>query len=183
MKKTDKQITIEDNSAEFLLYSSPNKDVKVEVFLRNQTIWLNQKQMAKLFGVNVPAISKHLKNIFDEGKLQRKATVSILETVRKEGKKEVSRNMEFYNLDAVLSVGYRVNSREATMFRIWATKTLKEYTIQGFAMENRYATSYFAYSLRSAKILILGILKVFLRLKFSRALTINKIFCCITVFI
>ncbi len=76
MKKTDKQITIQNNSAEFLLYTSPNKEVKVEVLLRNQTIWLNQKQIAKLFGVNVPAISKHLKNIFDEGELQRKATVS-----------------------------------------------------------------------------------------------------------
>ncbi|MBW1649771.1 MAG: virulence RhuM family protein [Deltaproteobacteria bacterium] len=137
MKKTDKQITIQNNSAEFLLYTSPNKEVKVEVLLRNQTIWLNQKQIAKLFGVNVPAISKHLKNIFDEGELQRKATVSKMETVRKEGKKEVSRNMEFYNLDAILSVGYRVNSREATMFRIWATKTLKEYIIKGFAIDDQ----------------------------------------------
>ncbi|MBW1615732.1 MAG: virulence RhuM family protein [Deltaproteobacteria bacterium] len=137
MKKNDKQITTQKNKTEFLIYTDLNKEVKVGVVLREQTIWLNQKQMAKLFGVNVPAISKHLKNIYNEGELQKNATVSILETVQKEGKKEVARNMEFYNLDAILSVGYRINSREATNFRIWATKTLKEYVIKGFAIDDQ----------------------------------------------
>jgi len=104
--------------------------------MHNETVWLSQKRMAELFGVNVPAISKHLNNIYDEGELQREATISILETVQKEGSREVKRNVEYYNLDAILSVGYRVNSSQATQFRIWATKILKEYIIKGFAMDD-----------------------------------------------
>jgi hypothetical protein len=137
MKKNDKQITIKDNITEFLLYTAPSKEVKVEVFLRDQTIWLNQKQMAKLFGVAKSTISEHIANVFESEELEKKTTVRNFRTVQKEGNREVSRNMEFYNLDAILSVGYRVNSREATNFRIWATTTLKEYIIKGFAIDDQ----------------------------------------------
>ena len=126
----------QDQTTEFLLYTAPNGEIKVEVLLSNETIWLTQKRMAELFGVGVPAISKHLENIFDSSELQREATVSILETVRQEGERSVRRKLEYYNLDAVISVGYRVNSAQATQFRIWATQLIKEYIIKGFAMDD-----------------------------------------------
>ena len=132
----NKNLTIQDQTSEFLLYTAPNGDVKVEVLLNGETIWLTQKRIAQLFGVGVPAISKHLDNIYDSGELQREATISILETVQQEGKREVKRKLEYYNLDAVISVGYRVNSAQATQFRIWATKLIKEYIIKGFAMDD-----------------------------------------------
>jgi hypothetical protein len=135
-KLINKNLTIQDQTSEFLLYTAPNGDVKVEVLLSGETIWLTQKRIAQLFGVGVPAISKHLDNIYDSGELQREATISILETVQQEGKREVKRKLEYYNLDAVISVGYRVNSAQATQFRIWATKLIKEYIIKGFAMDD-----------------------------------------------
>lgn len=128
--------SLKDQTTEFLLYTAPNGEIKVEVLLGNETIWLTQKRMAELFGVGVPAISKHLENIFDSNELQREATVSILETVRQEGDRSVRRKLEYYNLDAVISVGYRVNSAQATQFRIWATQLIKEYIIKGFAMDD-----------------------------------------------
>ncbi|EGR0056202.1 virulence RhuM family protein [Vibrio vulnificus] len=127
---------MQDQTSEFLLYTAPNGDVKVEVLLSGETIWLTQKRIAQLFGVGVPAISKHLDNIYDSGELQREATISILETVQQEGKREVKRKLEYYNLDAVISVGYRVNSAQATQFRIWATQLIKDYIIKGFAMDD-----------------------------------------------
>jgi hypothetical protein len=120
---------------EFLLYKTPNGDVKVDVLLQNETIWLPKKKIAELFDVNVPAISKHLKNIFESGELLKKATVSILEIVQNESGREVKRNTEFYNLDAIIAVGYRVNSKRATQFRIWATTVLKEFIIKGYTMD------------------------------------------------
>lgn len=129
-------LTIKNSLTEFLLYTTPNNDVKVEIFLHNESVWLPQKRMAELFGVNKSAISKHLNNIYEDGELNREATVSILETVQQEGTREVKRDVEYYNLDAILSVGYRVNSAQATQFRIWATKVLKEYIIKGFAMDD-----------------------------------------------
>lgn len=128
--------SLQDQTTEFLLYTAPNGEIKVEVLLSNETIWLTQKRMAELFGVGVPAISKHLENIYDSGELQREGTVSILETVRQEGERNVRRKLEYYNLDAVISVGYRVNSAQATQFRIWATQLIKEYIIKGFAMDD-----------------------------------------------
>ncbi len=119
----------------FLLYKTSNGDVKVDVLLQDKTIWMSQKQIAELFDVKVPAISKHLKNIFDSGELEERATVSILETVQNEGKRQVTRSVEYYNLDAIIAVGYRVNSLRATQFRIWATKTLQEYIIKGYTMD------------------------------------------------
>ncbi|CAM5188351.1 hypothetical protein OURE66S_00021 [Oligella ureolytica] len=112
------KLSPQDQTTEFFLYTAPNGDVKVEVLLNNETIWLTQKRMAELFGVGVPAISKHLENIYESNELQRGATISILETVQKEGPREVKRKLEYYNLDAVISVGYRVNSAQATQFRI-----------------------------------------------------------------
>lgn len=129
-------LSLQDQTSEFLLYTAPNGDVKVEVLLSAETIWLTQKRIAQLFGVGVPAISKHLDNIYDSGELQREATISILETVQQEGKREVKRKLEYYNLDAVISVGYRVNSAQATQFRIWATQLIKDYIIKGFTMDD-----------------------------------------------
>lgn len=130
------KLSVKDQTSEFLLYTAPNGDIKVEVLLSDETIWLTQKRMAELFGVGVPAISKHLENIYESGELQREATISILETVQQEGSREVKRKLEYYNLDAVISVGYRVNSTQATQFRIWATQLIKEYIIKGFAMDD-----------------------------------------------
>ena len=125
-----------DKQSNFVLYTGTDGKVNVEVFLKDETVWLTQKAMAELFGVNIPAISKHLSNIFESGELQKNATLSILETVQKEGNKQVKRKMEFYNLDAIISVGYRVNSYQATQFRIWATKILKEFIIKGFVLDD-----------------------------------------------
>ncbi len=120
----------------YILYSSPEEDVKVLALVKDETIWLTQKAMAELFDVNVPGISKHLKNIYDEGELSESATVSILETVQNENGRSVKRNVSFYNLDAIISVGYRVNSAKATKFRIWATGILKEYIKKGFVLDD-----------------------------------------------
>ena len=124
------------NQTNFLLYTGNDGKVNVEVFLKDETVWLTQKAMAQLFGVNIPAISKHLSNIFESGELQKEATLSILETVQMEGNRQVKRKMEFCNLDAIISVGYRVNSYQATQFRIWATRTLKEFIIKGFVLDD-----------------------------------------------
>ncbi len=120
----------------FILYTTPNGDVKLEVFIQDETLWLTQKAIATLLGVEVPAISKHLNNIYESGELVKESTISILETVQKEGSRNVKRRVEFYNLDAIISVGYRVSSSKATQFRIWATQVLKEYIIKGFAMND-----------------------------------------------
>ena len=121
---------------QFLLYTAPNGAVKVDVFLQDETVWLTQKALTELFGVQVPAINKHLKNIFESGELTREATVSKMEIVRNEGDRKVAREVEYYNLDAIIAVGYRVNSYQATQFRIWATKTLREYILKGFVLDD-----------------------------------------------
>lgn len=124
---------------QFLLYQSAEEDVSVNAVIRDETIWLTQKAMAELFDVQTPAISKHLKNIFDEGELQEEVVVSKMEMTTPHGAiegKTQTRLTQFYNLDAIISVGYRVNSRRATQFRIWATGVLKEYMIKGFAMDD-----------------------------------------------
>ncbi len=125
-----------NDQSEIILYTTPDGAVKIDTVFRGETIWLTQKKMAELFDVNVPAISKHLGNIFEEGELLKDATISKMETVQKEGNRSVTRNKEFYNLDAIIAVGYRVNSKRATQFRIWATNILKEYIIKGFAMDD-----------------------------------------------
>ena len=112
---------------QFLVYRSANQDVSVSAIIKDETVWLTQKGMAELFDVNVPAVSKHLQNIYEEGELNRDATVSKMEIVQTEGARTVKRNVDLYNLDAIISVGYRVSSARATHFRIWATGVLKEY--------------------------------------------------------
>ena len=125
-----------NNQFEFLIYKSAEEDVTINALVRDETIWLTQKAMAELFDVEVPAISKHIANIYADGELVQSATVSKMEIVQKEGSRDVKRVLDFYNLDAIISVGYRVNSRRATNFRIWATSVLKEYMIKGFAMDD-----------------------------------------------
>ena len=124
---------------DFLLYTTPNGKVKVEIFVANETVWLTQERMAQLFGVQRPAITKHLKNIFESGELDEKVVSSVLEHTTQhgamEGKKQV-KSVKYYTLDAIISVGYRINSRQATQFRIWATQILREYIIKGFAMDD-----------------------------------------------
>ena len=122
---------------EIIIYTSEDGSISLDTKLENDTIWLTQKQMAELFGVKTPAINKHLNNIYNEGELDKNATVSILEIVQKEGNRDILRKIAFYNLDAVISVGYRVNSSRATQFRIWATNTLREYLTKGYVINER----------------------------------------------
>ena len=124
------------SSSEIILYSTPQGEIKIEVFLQDETVWLTQRAMGELFGVSKKTISEHLGNIYKSSELQREATVRKIRTVQNEGKREVARNLDFYNLDAIISVGYRVNSHQATQFRIWATKTLKEFIIKGFVLDD-----------------------------------------------
>jgi hypothetical protein len=128
-----KDLTPNNEISEFLLFKSPNGEIKVEVFLHNETVWLTQKKMAELFGVDRTVITKHLKNIFEDQELNENSVSAKIAHTASDGKKY---NTMFYNLDAIISVGYRVNSQRATQFRIWATKILKEYIIKGFAMDD-----------------------------------------------
>lgn len=121
---------------DFLIYNSAEEEVSVNAVVHDETIWLTQKAMAELFDVEVPAISKHLKNVYEDGELDRESTISKMETVQQEGNRSVKRLTDFYNLDAIISVGYRVNSKRATNFRIWATKVLREYMTKGFALDD-----------------------------------------------
>ncbi|MEA2004571.1 MAG: virulence RhuM family protein [archaeon] len=130
------ELTSRDECTDFLLYKSPEGNIKVDVFLHNETIWLTQKRMSELFDVEVNTINYHLKEIFKIKELNEKSTVRKIRIVQKEGFRDVEREHLFYNLDAIISVGYRVNSKQATQFRIWATKVLKEYMIKGFAMDD-----------------------------------------------
>ncbi len=125
-----------NNELKYLIYNTPEGHVSVSAVVKDEMIWLTQKAMAELFDVEVPAISKHLANIYADGELQPDATVSKMEIVQTEGSRNVKRLVDFYNLDAIISVGYRVNSRKATNFRIWATGVLKEYMTKGFAMDD-----------------------------------------------
>lgn len=125
------------SKGEIIIYTSEDGKISLDTKLENNTIWLTQKDMAELFGVKTPAINKHLNNIYQEGELSQDATISILEIVQKEGKRNVKRQTAFYNLDAIISVGYRVNSSRATKFRIWATNILKEYLTQGYAINEK----------------------------------------------
>lgn len=133
MKKELITTSAKDKQSNFLLYTSKDGAVNVEVFLKDETVWLTQKALAHLFAVKVPAVNKHLKNIFESGELQEDAVISILETTAADGK---NYKTKYYSLDAIIAVGYRVNSYQATQFRIWATKTLKEFIIKGFVLDD-----------------------------------------------
>ena len=124
-----------DELSDFLLYTAPDGAVKIEIYFQNESVWLTQQKIADLFGVDRSVITKHLKNIF-EGELEKDTTCAKIAQVQLEGERTVTRNIEYYNLDVILSVGYRVNSSKATQFRIWATKTLREYIIKGFVMDD-----------------------------------------------
>lgn len=121
------------NEIKFLLYNMPEEEGKVQVVIKNDTIWCTQKAMAQLFGVGIPAISKHLKNIFEEGELQIDSVISKMETTAADNK---NYSTTFYSLDAIIAVGYRVNSLKATRFRQWATKILNEYIRKGFVLDD-----------------------------------------------
>lgn len=125
------------STEEFLVFKTQEQEKGISVRYENENLWMTQKAMAELFDVNVPAINKHLSNIYAEGELLKDSTISILEIVQKEGNRSVKRNVEFYSLDAIISVGYRVNSRRATQFRRWATQVLKKYTIEGYALDRK----------------------------------------------
>ncbi len=124
------------NENEIIFYTTPEGDVRIEVFFESETFWLTQKKLAELFDVEIPTVNYHLKQIFQTGELQEEATIRKILMVQQEGRREVRREVEVYNLDAIIAVGYRVNSQRATKFRIWATNTLKEYLVKGFVLDD-----------------------------------------------
>ena len=126
-----------NSKGKIVIYKNPQKGIDVKVRLENETVWLPLNQIAKLFETDKSGISRHIKNIYKSGELNSKATVAKIATVQKEGKREIKRSIEFYNLDLILSVGYRVNSKRATQFRIWANTILKQYLIKGFAVNEK----------------------------------------------
>lgn len=135
---------------DILLYAAPTGNIKIEVIYEGETFWLSQRKMAELFGVEVPTINYHLKEIFKTGELKETATIRKFRIVQSEGNREVAREVEFYNLDGIIAVGYRVNSYQATQFRIWATQTLKEFIVKGFVLDDerlkqgrRFGVDYF----------------------------------------
>jgi hypothetical protein len=136
MNKKKKEIVPNNSFTEFLLYTTSNGKVKVEIYLRDENIWLTQAKIAELFNVERSVITKHLQNIYETKELSKDATCAKIAQVQSEGQRNVTRTIEFYNLDAIISVGYRVNSTQATHFRIWATERLKEYIIKGFTMDD-----------------------------------------------
>ncbi len=135
-KDKGKQL-IRNSTAEFLIFTGQSGEQSIEARYEDETIWLTQKLMAQLFDVTVPTINEHMKNIFDQGELGREATIRKFLTVQIEGKRKVSRNVDFYNLDAVISVGYRVNSVRATQFRQWATQVLRKFAIKGYVLDKK----------------------------------------------
>lgn len=126
----------EMNKGNIILYQTPDGQSKIEVTLSNDTVWLTADQMADLFQRNKSTISRHIKNVFESGELQSDSTVAFFATVQNEGARKVERNLAFYNLDMIISVGYRVNSHRGVQFRMWATQVLREYLIKGFAMND-----------------------------------------------
>lgn len=126
----------EPKFSDIIFYTSPEGNVSIEVIFNDETFWLNQKRMSELFGVDVRTVNEHLQNIFKTKELQKDSTIRKIRIVQKEGLRDVSRDIDFYNLDAIIAVGYRVNSFEATQFRIWATKTLREFIVKGFVLDD-----------------------------------------------
>src|SRR3989339_563316 len=125
-----------ENNSQIIIYITEKGETKLEVRLENETVWLTQKLMAELFQTTIPNINMHLKNIFDEGELDPNSTIKDFLIVRIEGNREVNRNIEYYNLDAIISVGYRIKSHVATRFRQWATKHIKEFIVKGFVLDD-----------------------------------------------
>lgn len=138
-KKNDKSAVrlIRNSTAEFLIFTGQTGEQSIEARYEDETVWLSQKLMAELFAVSVPTINEHLKNIYETGELTREATIRDFRIVQKEGGRDVSRQVDFYNLDAIISVGYRVNSVRATQFRQWATQVLREFAIKGYVLDKK----------------------------------------------
>jgi len=132
-----KDLTIRNSTAEFLIFQSQAKEDSIEVKFENETVWLSQKMIAKLFDVDVRTVNEHLKNIYNNHELVESSTVRNFRIVQKEGNRQVNRNIEFYNLDVIISVGYRVNSKRATEFRIWATNVLSQFAIKGYVLDKK----------------------------------------------
>jgi hypothetical protein len=131
------KLQIRNSTAEFLIFTAQSGECGIEVRYENETIWLTQKQIAVLFDVTVPTINEHLKRIYAQGELNRETTIRKFRIVQKEGARDVSRKVDFYNLDAIISVGYRVNSVRATQFRQWATQVLRDYAIKGYVLDKK----------------------------------------------
>jgi hypothetical protein len=131
----DRQLKIRNSTAEFLIFTRQAGEDGIEVRVEGETVWLTQKLMATLFEVTVPTINEHLANLYAQGEISRTATIRNFRTVRKEGGREVARNVEFYNLDAIIAVGFRVNSTRAIQFRQWATGVLRDYAIRGYVLD------------------------------------------------
>ena len=123
-----------EDKGQILLYQTPDGETRIEVRLRGETVWLNLDQMAELFQRNKSTISRHIRNAFEEGELKKDSTVAFFATVQTEGERQVEREIAFYNLDMIISVGYRVHSYRGVQFRMWATPILKDYIIKGFAL-------------------------------------------------
>lgn len=133
-----KDLAIRNSTAEFLIFTAQSQEEEsIEVKYENETVWLSQKMMAKLFDVKIPTINEHLKNIYQTDELDEKATIRKFLIVQKEGNRSVKREIDFYNLDAIISLGYRINSYKATQFRIWATKVIKEFAVKGYVLDNK----------------------------------------------
>jgi len=132
-----KDLIIRNSTAEFLIFQSQSKKDSIEVKFADETVWLSQKMLAKLFYVHIATINEHLKNIYECNELDKKATIRDFLIVQKEGNRDVKRNVDFYNLDAIISVGYRVNSKRATQFRIWATKIIKQFALKGYVIDKK----------------------------------------------
>ena len=131
-----KQNNLKPTNNQIVFYTTPNGNVKLEVFIQDQTLWLTQKMMSELFGVDIRTINEHLQNIFNSEELIENSTIRKFRIVQKEGARDIKREVAFYNLDAIIAVGYRINSKKATQFRIWATQVLKEYIIKGFVLND-----------------------------------------------
>jgi hypothetical protein len=126
-----------ENKGEIVIYQSPQGNIKIDVRLEDETVWLSQEQMATLFGKGRSTITEHIANVFEEGELDQNRTCRKFRQVRKEGERTVEREVEHYNLDVIISVGYRVKSQQGTQFRIWATQRLKEYIVKGYTMDDK----------------------------------------------
>ncbi len=137
MKKETKDLTIRNSTAEFLIFTSQAGEEPIEVKYADETVWLTQKMLAKLFDVSIPTINEHLKGIYEMRELMKDSTIRNFRIVQKEGNREVAREVEFYNLDAIISVGYRVNSQRATQFRIWATRVLRQFALKGYVLDKK----------------------------------------------
>lgn len=131
------KLVIRNSAAEFLTFVAAGKEDWVQVLYRDETVWATQKAMAQLFDVGVPAINKHLSNIYEEGELRHEATISKMEIVQQEGNRSINRTLEFYSLDAIISVGYRVNSIRATQFRQWCTYVLRQFSLRGYVIDKK----------------------------------------------